>query len=102
MLTMRNCTLFLFLAAFAVACGNEPDEKAVLAQFRNDRPEAVVVSVDVEEQEVIAVVYRVTYRKPGVPETMGDRYQYMEINGKWRLASRQEHGKPWQSVYAQE
>ena len=65
-----------------------PDEGQARRDFLAEHPSFVVERVALDEQEVVAVCFRIFYRAPGDPALREEFRQYLHADGEWRISHR--------------
>lgn len=65
-----------------------PDEAQARRDFLAEHPTFTVERVTVDEQEVVAMSYRIFYRAPGDTTLHEEFRQYLRADGQWRISHR--------------
>ena len=78
--------LILILAGQLAACSwwSAPTHDTVRADFSHVHPDATLLGVQDDEQEVVGVTFRVTYRKPGMTSDACEVWGYTYIEHVWQ------------------
>jgi hypothetical protein len=68
--------------------GDFPDEAQAKRDFLAEHPTFTVERVTVDEEEVVALSYRIFYRTPGDAALREEFRQYLHADGQWRISHR--------------
>ena len=80
-------TAVFLLVAVTVPRGH-PDEQRARRDFLSEHPTYSIERVAVDEQEVVAMSYRIFYRIPGDATLHEEFRQYLHADGQWRISHR--------------
>jgi hypothetical protein len=67
---------------------DHPDEQRARRDFLAEHPTFSIDHVAVDEQEVVAISYRIFYRVPGDSGLHEEFRQYLHTDGQWRISHR--------------
>src|SRR5688572_8174066 len=78
----------VFLLVAVTVPRGHPDERRARQDFLAEHPTYIIERITLDEQEVVAMCYRISYRVPGDLTLREEFRQYLHDGGQWRISHR--------------